>query len=261
MRKVAINRGIILGGLIDHASQMTIGSVRNLPRFANARFAMVPFLFCSSYATNFAYSKDPKLLGIRYDWLRDNPDYMEEPADKVTVVDNGVQAGVPTPKEGAGTIGDINDPAGDPDAWWIETRMTFESILSPDIKYPIITELEPYTRDKMVRFGSCSLDTVKTDAKMVDRIVSTAEINAEVITYRHKEVTGEEIRRVRWTNDKLPSHYVHWHKALDSRIGGNFSGRLDVLEHSTGPVCVRTDTRGDLGSYSGMDVFSGLRGL
>lgn len=32
MRKAALNRGIVLGGLIDFASQVSVGSIRNLNR-------------------------------------------------------------------------------------------------------------------------------------------------------------------------------------------------------------------------------------
>jgi hypothetical protein len=39
------------------------------------------------------------------------------------------------------------------------------------------------------------------------------------------------------------------------------SGELSRIEIADVSISVRADTRGNLGSFSGLDLFSGLRGL
>jgi hypothetical protein len=258
MRKCAVSRGIMLGALIDHASQVTVGSIRNLARMNNARSVVVPFLLATHFATNFAYSKDPKLLGIRYLWFGRTKADTDVGDDSEEILSRGIQPGVPTPVErGTGDGSDLNDPIGDPDAWWIETRMTWESVLSPDITYPIRTEIVPFTRNKIVRVGQ-QIMTQKTDRATMDRYMSLGLVTNGNYRYTHHEFGTVQSRVVMWTNSRLPSHHVYWHSALDDMIGVYLSGDMTRVEIMDANISVRQDTRPDLGNFEGMDMFAGL---
>jgi hypothetical protein len=158
----------------------------------------------------------------------------------------------------AGAI-DPNDKPGDTAAWWIETRMTWESIISPDVKYPIRTEIVRLTRDNLKRFGDSHIVSSESRPEAVDRVVSM--LNVTALSYRHLELAGEISRRIRWTNDRLPSHHVYWHAALDVALRGRINGPIGVIEREDTKISVREDTVGDLGNFSGLEAFSGLQGL
>jgi hypothetical protein len=219
-------------------------------------------MLASSWAINFAYSKDPKLLGISINWLVSGDKNNDLAIDIDEVVNEGVLAGLPPPEGvGTGTPGDPNDPPGAGDCWWIETRMTWESLLSPSLIYPIEGAIVSWDYSKQKTFGINYLKTKETEAQQMDRIISLCGRESCQFTYVHLEVTGEETRRVKWTNSLLTPHQVYWHNALDQMIGGALKGDLRSLWIEDVEIGIPHQARGAGSMFDGLGTFSGLGGF
>jgi hypothetical protein len=250
MRTLAIMRGIDLGAMIDYASQTTVGSVRNLRLFDNLRAVVSPFLLALALVTNLAYSISRQQLCFRYDWLDGGVevDVGEENSEEVLV---GL-VGTDDPEA------DEGDAEGTVPRWWIETRMTWESLQSPDLDFPIRTDYQEDRRAGVVRYGSNVIYSHQSERLQNDRFVSLLQHGDEVV-YQYTGVEGRVNRILTWTNSRLPVHYVHWCDAIDRFLKGCWAWEnLIRVERRVGNVLVAYDSDTRVGDFAGIGEFSGF---
>jgi hypothetical protein len=250
MRTLAIMRGIDLGAMIDYASQTTVGSVRNLRLFDNLRAVVSPFLLALALVTNLAYSISRQQLCFRYDWLDGGVevDVGEENSEEVLV---GL-VGTDDPEA------DEGDAEGTVPRWWIETRMTWEALQSPDLDFPIRTDYQEDRRAGVVRYGSNVIYSHQSERLQNDRFVSLLQHGDEVV-YQYTGVEGRVNRILTWTNSRLPVHYVHWCDAIDRFLKGCWAWEnLIRVERRVGNVLVAYDSDTRVGDFAGIGEFSGF---
>jgi hypothetical protein len=245
MRKLAIMRGVDIGAMLDYASQVTVGSLRNLALYPGNRALQSPALLALAYATNICFCESQQQLCFRYDWL-----------------DGGVEVDVPTGNsdvlidEGYNGTDAIYPPTTD--GWWIETRCLWEAAQSPDVGIPVKTQLAPQTRSEVYRFGSNVIFSSKTNRFQTDRLVSLL-VHADYLSYQFTGPNGREAKRVLWTNSRLPHHYVHWNRELDGVLGGMLSCRtMHYLETRRVDIYVNSNADSTVGDYAGMAEFAGF---
>jgi hypothetical protein len=156
---------------------------------------------------------------------------------------------------------DPNDPDGVGECWWIETRMTWEGLLSPSLRYPIETSVAAWDFSKHSMFGLNFLQTKLTDDGQMDRIASLMGGIKTTFNYVHLESVGEVERRVLWTNSLLPPHHVYWHSAFDAVIGRALKGDFMRIRIADVDIQVSNQNIGSTSAYAGLGDFSGLGGF
>jgi hypothetical protein len=138
--------------------------------------------------------------------------------------------------------------------------MTWESILSPDITYPLKVKVEGFSDNGLVRFGPNSLRPKESDVRMVERLLSMLT-REEKVRYHYMSPGGITSDQLSWTNIALPPHYVFWHQGLDSVIG-HFWDEIGWNLRAKGCVIsIPMDTETGPSAYPGLDLFAGLQGL
>jgi hypothetical protein len=247
MRSAALFRGVNLGGLVDYASQRTIGSWRNLAYFTGTNVLELVFKVSLTLSVNWAYvGGHDTLLGFRFDWTAGDLVEHVRNADTQVICDNRVAA-----RALAVTVG----------TWAIESRGCWASAQSLDVVFPVITEIPEWKRSDVVRFASQTVYSYRSSGNQVSRMISCVDLQATPLNYSFTSALGEVTVRLRLTNNTNPCVYVDWSSSLDKEIMGRISGAgLIGVETRQAEVSVRYDSAQALGSYNVFSAFSGFSG-
>jgi len=249
MRNYALNRGYVLGGLIDYASQATVGSVRNLQHYPGNRDIQVITELALAWTCNFGWvktkEKGEKCLCINVGWFRRTDVVAHIPRGRVEIVNEGMTRGNVT----------VDD-----DWWWIESRANFESVVSKDVDYPIITELAPWNQRSLRRCGLNVTSSHESPYEQVVRILTFWDWPTDQLRYRHNEDAGPVVRRLCVTNDRCPRRWLAWSRPLDEVIKGVFEDNVTPAYVANALASVSLSTPAGEGVYHGLSDFSGLLG-
>jgi hypothetical protein len=246
MRHLALVRGVDLGALIDYACQVTVGSLRNLRRFPAMMAVAAPALLALARATNVCFSETEQVLCYKYEWL-DGGAPGDLPIDRSGIVSSKGYSGVENTKLGA-----------DADAWWVETRCTWEAVQSPDLEYPIVTHFQEARRAGVKRFGSQVIYSYETTREQMNRYLSLLRAGDDV-QFAYTGVAGRVSQRIRWTNDAVSNHFVHWSHNLDFVVKGSWTGgSIEQMEMRACDVFVGYGSDPTAGDYAGLGEFAGF---
>lgn len=247
MRSVAIFRGVNLGGMIDYASQRTVGSVKNLIYFpgTDALYSLLDTAL--TLMVNWCVIEgENKLLGFRINWIGEDVD-SPQPDTHAEICDDGMAD---------------RDLVTADDRWYIESRATWAAIQSPDVVFPVRTEIEEWRRSDVVRFGNLTVYSSQSEQSQISRMLSVIDLQAEIVEYTFVSSVGTQSLRLAVTNSTNPLVYLDWSGSLDQAIQGRLeSDAFAVCEGYDAKVVVRWDSRSALGRFNGLGGVVGLRNI
>jgi hypothetical protein len=247
LRSAALFRGINLGGLVDYASQRTVGSWRNLVYFTGTNVLELVFKVALTFSVNWAYvGGHDTLLGFRFNWTAgDLPDHPHN-GDVAEICDHSVRA-----RNMANIVG----------SWVIESRGCWASVQSLDVRFPILTEIPEWKRSDVVRFAGQTVYSYRSSGNQISRMLSCLDLETAPLTYNFTSMVGYVALRIRFSNTTNPCVYVDWSSALDKEVMGSITGTgLVGVETRQAMISVRYDSSQALGSYNVFSEFSGFTG-
>jgi hypothetical protein len=145
-------------------------------------------------------------------------------------------------------------------AWWIENRMCWGAIASPDLEFPVAMKLKPFSLGDIRRFGDVILSK-DSDSDGMNRLLSCMATRDQTFYYRFNGHNGNARLRIRKTNDRIVENFVVWSHALDKVIGVQLELDPDGYETLRSKNCVIFTSFGAGGSdvsYAHLDNFTGL---
>lgn len=230
MRRPALHRGIMVGGLLDYVSQLTVGSYRNLRFFGGIRMVEAMFDIAAAFVTNIGYNQEgqQQLTLFQFDWAR---------VDSTLLVPGDVVLE-------AGETGVVDLGTVERGCWLVESRASWESVLSNDIRYPIRTELRELTRGDVSQSGAGVVFPRESVAWM-SRLLSTLANNVGY-SYRFSDVTTVRSLPIKLTNDRVGNRKVFWSRVLDKVVGLEVNGKARLVPNAA-QISVRFDSS-DMGT-------------
>jgi hypothetical protein len=249
LRSCAIFRGLCLGELIDYTSQRVCGSVHNLRFYPGTSAVRDVFNMSLALVTNWCkYGTNFSLLGIRVDWTR-NPAVQQPHFGGVpnAIADNGMM--------------NRNRVVPGPNVWMIESRGSWTSCQSPDVKHLRKVVIPDWNRSDVVRFGNQTVYSSESQGPQISKIISMIDFQPTNVVYHFHNELGANAMILEVTNSTAAPEWLEWCMPLDRLMRGRITGApLATVEGTQRSLAVPPDFV-SYGRFNGFEAFAGSGGF